>query len=78
MLLFIAILYYAILSFKAVICLEQYDLVEEYRPIDFNDNNLTVGGFFRTIDLHIEFYLPYILSECSDYNENITFSSTNP
>lgn len=49
--LYALIIYYAFVSFKKVIMKEEYDLVEEYRPLSLGDQNITIGHFLDTSDL---------------------------
>jgi hypothetical protein len=46
-----------ILKFKAVIMMEDYTTLEEFKPISFDDQGLgvTVGRFFETVNLQFVF-----------------------
>lgn len=41
-----ALLYYMVIKFKAVIDVDNYDTLSEFKPINFTDNGITLGRFF--------------------------------
>ena len=44
-----------IIKFAGIIQKKDYVTVEEFKPINFTDNNITVGHFFKTVELQIVF-----------------------
>jgi hypothetical protein len=50
-----------------------------YRPLDFEDNfSLTLGDFFRSIEMQIYFELDIDIFYCNSFSERVKFYSLNP
>jgi hypothetical protein len=52
LLIYIALLYYMTIKFIAVINKSEYILVEQFKPLDLEHNNLTLYKFFDTLQLN--------------------------
>lgn len=52
LLIYIALLYYMTIKFIAVINKSEYTLVEQFKPLNLEQNNLTLYKFFDTLQLN--------------------------
>ncbi len=80
--LYLLILYYAFMRFLSVAKREDYDIVEEFRPLQLSNYSLSVGKFLDTSELSIQFIMPYpnttTIEYCNKYQDKITLTATNP
>eukprot|EP00347_Sterkiella_histriomuscorum_P008299 403345616 len=75
------VLFYAVTRFKSVFDRAEYDLIEEYKPLSVNSQELTFDTFIDTSELVIQFIRPWdtVYQNCSQvYTDNVTLVSANP
>ena len=76
-----ALLYYMIVKFAAIIMIEDYVNVEQFKPIDFTDNNITMGHFFESVDMQFVFDMVSNDTKtwyCPNFLDIATLESQNP
>lgn len=80
--LYIFVLFYAVTRFKSIFDRAEYDVVEEYKPLSLNQEELTFDTFIDTSELVIQFIRPWetvYYKDCSElYAANVTLISSNP
>lgn len=59
LLVYAGLLYYMIVKFMGIIMMKDYVNVEQFKPINFTDNNITIGHFFESINFQIVFDMQY-------------------
>jgi hypothetical protein len=64
LIIYLALLYYMVIKFAAVINKSQYVTVESFKPLDLDENNLKVKNFFDTIQLEFSIY-SFLALDCN-------------
>ncbi|CDW81249.1 UNKNOWN [Stylonychia lemnae] len=75
------ILWYTFYTFWKVIARSEYDIVEEYKPLDFTSHSLDTQTFIDTSDFVIQIprqWLSILISCEALFRNNITLVTTNP
>lgn len=84
LLLYALVFYYAFARFYSVAMRVDFDIVEEFRPLQLSNYSLSVGKFLDTSNLNIQFIMPYpnsfapVFDYCSKYKDSITLTASNP
>ena len=79
--LYLMIIFYASVRFVSVFTLQEYNVVEEFKPLELSPSLLTFDTFLDTSELVIQFVRPWstINDSCTNlYSKNVSLVSINP
>lgn len=75
------LLYYMGLKIAGVVMKSEYVNVEQFKPINFTDNGITLGHFFETVELQIVYDMVQndtVIYYCPFFQDMATLRTENP